>query len=190
VSDDCLVRVTADSSPPVSDLSDAAFSVYQPVTWLVATPVSGDVDAGVADMIELSFDATGLIEGDYMADIIVTTNGGDPVTIPVTLHVSDTGIEGRIPTELVLFGNYPNPAGPTTSIYFSIPEPAAASVSVYDVAGRLVKTISSDEMPAGRHEISWDGRNRSGERVSSGVYFYRLDVAGESKTSKLLVIKQ
>ncbi|MBD3368540.1 MAG: T9SS type A sorting domain-containing protein [Candidatus Eisenbacteria bacterium] len=190
VSDDCLIRVTTDSSPSVSDMSDGAFSVYQPVTWLAATPVEGDVDAGSSETIELTFDATGLIEGDYLADIVVTSNGGDPVTVPVTLHVSDTGVEGRISSELVLFGNYPNPVGPATNIYFSIPEPSRASVSIYDVAGRRVKTIRSETMPAGRHELSWDGRNNEGERVSSGVYFYRLEAAGESRNAKLLVIKQ
>lgn len=189
-SDDCLVRVTAASSPPVSDMSDSAFSVYQPVTWLVATPVEGDVDAGTSDAVELTFDATGLIEGDYLADIVITTNGGDPVTVPVTLHVSNTGVEGRIASELVLFGNYPNPVGPATNIYFSIPEPSRASVSVYDVAGRLVRTIESESLPAGRHELTWNGRNRDGERVSSGVYFYRLEAAGESRNAKLLVIRQ
>jgi hypothetical protein len=190
VSDDCLIRVTADTSPPVSDLSDGAFSVYQPVTWLVATPVDGDVDAGTSDTIELTFDATGLIEGDYLADIVVATNGGGPVTVPVTLHVSDTGIEGRIPSELVLYGNYPNPVGPVTSIYFSMPAPGRATLTVYDVAGRLVDRVISEQLTTGRHELPWDGRNAEGERVSSGVYFYRLEAAGESRNAKLLVIKQ
>jgi hypothetical protein len=189
VSDDCLMRVTADSSPPVSDLSDAAFSVYQPVTWLSALPMDGDVDAGESALVDLTFDADGLIEGDYMANIVITSNGGDPVTVPVTLHVSDTGVEERISSELVLFGNYPNPAGPATRIFFSIPEPGRARVSIYDVSGRVVDTIDSQMLPAGRHELAWDGRSRSGEAVSSGVYFYRLEAAGESRASKLLVIK-
>ncbi|UCD30594.1 MAG: VCBS repeat-containing protein [Planctomycetota bacterium] len=88
-----------------------------------------------------------------------------------------------------LYQNSPNPFNPVTAIRFNLPGREHVKVSVYDVSGRLVRTLINREMDAGLNEIYWDGSNSSGHSVASGVYFCRL-VAGEfSETKKMLLLR-
>ncbi|MBZ0268612.1 proprotein convertase P-domain-containing protein, partial [bacterium] len=68
----------------------------------------------------------------------------------------------------------PNPFDTSTEVAFSLARPQNASVSVYDAAGRLVRMLQNGPAEAGAHTVTWDGRDRSGQRVSGGVYFVRL----------------
>ncbi len=83
--------------------------------------------------------------------------------------------------------NFPNPFNPVTNIRFTIPEKCFVSLNVYDVSGRLVKTLVSKEIPANVYSINWDGTNREGQNVASGVYFYRI-VAGSFIAAKKMVL--
>ena len=73
----------------------------------------------------------------------------------------------------------PNPLKDRTTISFELGRPARAQLAVYDVGGRLVRTLVSSVQPAGRHSAAWDTRDEAGRAVGSGVYFVRLTVAGE-----------
>ena len=66
----------------------------------------------------------------------------------------------------------------TAEITFSLTRDAHVSLAVYDVAGQEVRALVNGTLPAGTRTLTWDGTNDNGERVSSGVYFYRI-VAGE-----------
>jgi hypothetical protein len=83
-----------------------------------------------------------------------------------------------------------NPFRPGDAIAFALPEAAPASLSVYDVNGRLVRTVEPlRPMGAGRHRSSWDGRDRHGRRAASGVYFVRLAAGARAKTAKIVLIR-
>jgi hypothetical protein len=89
-----------------------------------------------------------------------------------------------------LFQNYPNPFNPSTSIEFTVRDRTRVSVKVFDVAGRLVRTLLEDDRAAGAvHRVTWDGRNDAGESVSSGVYFYRLAANNFTQTKKMVLLK-
>lgn len=88
-----------------------------------------------------------------------------------------------------LLPNYPNPFNSETIISFSIPRSGKAVLEIYDVLGRRVKTLLNDRIPAGNYRIRWNGRNRWGQAVSSGVYFYRLQSGEQVLTRKLLLIR-
>jgi len=188
VSEDCLVRIVGDTDPVIQDESDATFSIYRPVNWLTVVPATGQVNSGQTADVELQFDATGLSDGDYYADLLIDSNGGARVTVSVTLHVEGTGVE-ELPVALRLFGNHPNPFNPMTRIAFSLPQPGAVKVSVFDVSGRLVRELGSNEFDAGRGEIVWDGTDRLGEPVATGVYLYRMQAAGEVRDGKMVLLK-
>jgi hypothetical protein len=88
-----------------------------------------------------------------------------------------------------LENNIPNPFNPTTVIRFTVPEDGIVSLRIYDVAGRLVRTLANEKRQANHYEIQWDGRDERGQRVASGVYFYRLVAGKHSATKKMLLLK-
>jgi hypothetical protein len=94
------------------------------------------------------------------------------------------------PARSVLYQNQPNPFNPTTRIVFDLQRQGPVSLRIYDVAGRLVRTLLDEVRPAGfAHTVIWDGRNASGVRVPSGVYFYSVLAADFESTRKLVVMK-
>jgi len=88
--------------------------------------------------------------------------------------------------------NFPNPFNPTTTIRVAIPTRAGQgpeSLRVFDVKGRLVRTLMSGVATPGTHEVLWDGRDALGRRVSSGLYFYQFTAPGFEATKRLVVLK-
>ena len=65
---------------------------------------------------------------------------------------------------------------------------APVTLTIYDTAGRVVRTLLHGQRPAGRHELGWDGRNASGHALSSGVYFLRLTHPGAAAETKALTL--
>jgi len=94
-----------------------------------------------------------------------------------------------IPSSLALHQNYPNPFNPTTSIRYELPEQSKVRLTVYDIRGQEVMTLQEDENPQGSYEVQWNGLDRSGNIVSTGVYFARLEAGEYSQTIKMLMIK-
>lgn len=88
------------------------------------------------------------------------------------------------PTPYALDQNSPNPFNPTTRISFALPTESRVSLRVFDTRGRVVTTLVDGPMPAGRHNVAFQG-----EGLASGTYFYRLDGAGFSETRKMLLVK-
>jgi len=85
---------------------------------------------------------------------------------------------------------YPNPFNPQTTIAFDLPGQATVSLRVFDVAGRLVKTlIGGEAYPSGRHETVWNGRDGVGRQMASGTYFYRLEAGEFQETKRMVLIK-
>ncbi len=84
---------------------------------------------------------------------------------------------------------YPNPFVESTGFRFFQPSSSAAEARIYDAAGRLVRVIRRDSVPAGEHVITWDGRNGDGRVVSPGVYLVRLFAGGEGRTYRLVKIR-
>jgi hypothetical protein len=97
--------------------------------------------------------------------------------------------DGSAPKEFQLNQNYPNPFNPTTMITFALPKNAFVSVKVYDMLGREVKTLLSDEMSAGIHAVEWRGDDNGGVRASSGTYLYRITADDFVSTKKMILMK-
>jgi len=94
-----------------------------------------------------------------------------------------------IPYNLVLNQNFPNPFNPTTTISFNLPTDNAINLSVYDAAGRLVRTLVNEKMVAGSHSIVWQGRNAAGHPVASGIYLYRLVTPHQVLMGKMVLVE-
>jgi hypothetical protein len=85
--------------------------------------------------------------------------------------------------------NMPNPVASTTEIRFEVARTSKVSIKVYNAMGQLVSTLKNERMQPGRYSVHWDGTNRSGEKVSSGVYFYKMAAGKFQATHKMLIIK-
>jgi flagellar hook assembly protein FlgD len=86
--------------------------------------------------------------------------------------------------------NVPNPFNPFTTIHYALPEASDVTLVVYDAAGRRVKTLLDvSSMPAGNHEVPWNGVDDRGNRVASGVYFYRLQAGAFVQTRRMVLIR-
>jgi hypothetical protein len=88
-----------------------------------------------------------------------------------------------------VFQNYPNPFNPRTTIEYTVPAAGEVRLTVFDPSGSLVRTLVDGARPAGPQWTDWDGRDQTGVPVGSGVYFYRLEAAGQVTTKKMVLVK-
>ena len=103
-----------------------------------------------------------------------------------------TGIAGPVAARdrAILHGNSPNPFNPVTLIQYELPVAGRVDLAVYDLSGRLVRTLVAAELlDAGRQTAPWNGRDDDDQAVASGVYFYRLEVGGEVLTKRMVLLK-
>ena len=90
----------------------------------------------------------------------------------------------------VLHPNVPNPFNPTTRIRYEIPQASSVRITIFDVRGRLVKTlVDNRSLPAGQYEEIWNGLDDRGKNASSGVYFYRLTTPQFVQTRKMTLLR-
>ncbi len=109
------------------------------------------------------------------------------VPVPVGTRNED---EPDVPRQTFLHQNVPNPFNPTTQIQFDLAHGGRVALRIYDVAGRLVRTLIDKDMAAGRgYKEIWHGLDDQNLRVASGIYFYRLDAAGVTFTKKMVIMK-
>jgi len=90
----------------------------------------------------------------------------------------------QLPNQYQLFQNYPNPFNPTTTFSFALPTESFVSLKVFDIMGREVAIIVSEELSAGTYSRQWNAAN-----LSSGIYFYRLHTGAFIETKKLILLK-
>jgi hypothetical protein len=93
------------------------------------------------------------------------------------------------PVDYNLFQNYPNPFNPSTTIRYSIVEPGNVSIKIYDILGREIKTLVNDVRNAGTYSSTWNGDNDFGNKVSSGIYLYRMEAGSFVDTRKMILLK-
>jgi len=96
---------------------------------------------------------------------------------------------GEGPAAFRALGAFPNPARAETRIEFQLPEARRVSLRVYGIDGREIARPPGAVLPAGRHGWSWDGRDRAGRPVASGLYLYRLRAGSEGAEGKILILR-
>ncbi|MDN5354925.1 MAG: hypothetical protein PWQ09_1681 [Candidatus Cloacimonadota bacterium] len=105
------------------------------------------------------------------------------------INVENDPAEELPNNKVIMSQNYPNPFNPTTSIEFSIPHSSKVELAIYNLKGQVVKTLVSRNLAAGNHIVNWNGKDNTGNQVSSGVYFYKLQTANANITKKMLLMK-
>ena len=130
-------------------------------------------------------------EIDYSGDIVFTANieGFEEYRIPISANLISAGIGDTPELTTAVFGNYPNPFNPETTIRFSVAKTQNVQISIYNVRGQLVKNLLDEDLSPGNHEIIWYGTDNNGRNVSSGVYFYRFSTPENSQVNRMLLMK-
>ena len=97
-----------------------------------------------------------------------------------------------IPESHIVVNNYPNPFNPSTIISFSVPHDLTNSLvtlNIYDIQGKLVRTLVQEQLPAGNYLTKWYGKNEAGNHVASGVYIYNLQVDQKQASGKMMLLR-
>ncbi len=118
----------------------------------------------------------------------------DKAVVNIGSVVLEEAAEPAVPDEFSLDQNYPNPFNPSTTLKFRIPAKHGSKsvrtvLRIYDILGRLVRTVVDEELAPGFYARQWDGLNNDGMRTSSGVYFYRIRAGDFTETKKMMMIK-
>jgi hypothetical protein len=117
---------------------------------------------------------------------------------PIPVAAADAGTDEQVermdgsetPGALRLRQNVPNPFNPVTTIAYDVPQGGAdMSLKIYDVSGRLVRTLVDGYESAGTRSVTWDGTNDHGQALASGIYFSRMTAPEYSQTVKMIMLK-
>ena len=135
------------------------------------TPTSGDTTA----LLNIDCTEIGTLNNIYLVGHNYNT----------TVDVEEE-INTKLPTEFVLNQNYPNPFNPSTIISFQLPATSNVTLKVYDILGNEVATLVNEYKQAGAYNVEFGIKN---VELSSGIYFYRLQVGDFVQTKKMILIK-
>jgi hypothetical protein len=133
-----------------------------------------------------------LYNGAYVSTAVSPLKSGRAVRITRTPDV--TGVAGPstplgVPVAFSLGAAYPNPLRGTTTIRFGLPKESQVRLEVYNIAGQRVKTLTQGKLGAGYHQVSWTGKNESGQKVAAGVYLVRMATPEFNATRKMTVLR-
>ncbi len=159
----------------------------RPVNFHIAKEVDVVSPAGI-NRVNMMF----LNDKQYGTFLIYPNDnaGADVMFASITFNNYVLANDPTIKPELVMLKqNYPNPFNPSTQIDFELKKTDHIKLSIYNIKGQLVKTLADDYLQSGSHTYTWNGEDQYGQRIGSGVYFYRLETSGYSQTKKMLLIK-
>jgi len=161
-------------------------------SWiLLDTNYMYSLEAGESYNISVPISSTGLTNTTVIAELIFENNAGPDVIVAVTMIVNDSlSVALEIISEITQISNYPNPFNPSTTIEFSIHNDSNIDLSIFSIKGQKIKTLANNDFAKGNHSILWNGDNDSGNSVSSGIYFYNLNINGKTEAlKKCLLLK-
>ena len=156
--------------------------------------LSTNTDSGIIQM------PMGTTEGTWIIRIILEDNANGITNLSPN-DLANQNIQNSIvvnnfeldlkdevlPNKFISRQNYPNPFNPTTTLEYDLPEDAVVSITIYDMMGRKIKSLSNANQIAGYHSLQWDATNDMGEGVSAGMYIYTIQ-AGEYRSTKKMVL--
>lgn len=170
--------------------------------YMIGLPAGGDWSE-VINSQDPAYDGEGPVNAGTLVAEAVPRDGFDhsiTIAVPkmsliVLEHEPATSVEDppdggwNAPAAPLLRSVFPNPASPTASVAFDLPRTVRARVAVYDVTGRLVRTLADRTFGPGPQRVSWDGRTDTGAEAASGVYLVRLEAGGSADTRKAVLLR-
>ena len=133
------------------------------------------------------------MDGDTDLDLAGVNYYSDNVFILLNRTIPPVYVEqGKDDTKIssfCLFQNYPNPFNQSTKIEFALAHSGFVTLNIYDLLGRKVRTLVSENLSSGHKSVLWDGKDNSGKEVASGIYFYQMKIGDFSEGKKLVLLK-
>lgn len=171
------------------ELSSASYTTLPP-----GTPCYTGYSGWKEEIFDLaSYNGNIKLRFRMVSDNYVGNSGWFLDDVSIISPESETAIfnDDAIPVaeEFKMFHNFPNPFNSKTVIKFALPEKDMISLKIFNIKGEEIKTLIRGVREKGLHSAVWDGTNRSGALLSSGLYLYRLEFKGRVKTGKMLLIK-
>jgi len=177
------------TSPPQVTSGDDVYAVVRisnnSYGFPLVTDNSGPTPSGYTYMSSTGSSGTWTDMGaSYGNDVAIRIR-----TVPsLSVGIEDDD-ENSLPYRYNLGNNYPNPFNPTTTIEYSLEQRSHVTISVFNVIGQEVSTLTSQVQSAGPHTTGWDGTDYTGRPVASGMYFYRMTAGDFTQTRKMLLLK-
>ena len=155
------------------------------------------IEKSVYDAIELIETAESFyLDENYIPSevhsyrIAAVDYSGNQSEFSEVVEVAVLAIDNQVTPEVfTLHQNYPNPFNPTTQIKYDLAEDALVSINIYDVMGRMIKSLKHSNQSAGYHSLQWDATNDIGEGVSAGMYIYTIHAGEYRSTKKMILLK-
>jgi len=135
------------------------------------------------EQIDLLFELPRNVPGSARDLVALTRGSYRPQAI------GKSGSAKRIPPAFFVQPVRPNPVAGAMHVNFGLPRPAPVALRVFDLSGRLVHTVETGSLPAGYHELTWDGRASDGRTVAAGVYFYRLEAGRNHRSGRVVILR-
>jgi hypothetical protein len=175
-----------------TSFSDIFLAVFNPAGSHISSASFGDASLDYAGTLAIDPSNDILVSGRFQGTANfgggLLVGAGDDDAFLVKFGAVPAGIATPFSRHLSI-GARPNPFNPATTIDYQLPEAGHATLGIYHVSGRRVKTLVNETRPAGRHEVRWDGRDERGAALSSGVYFARLAFGRGMQTRKIVLLK-
>ena len=148
------------------------------------------VDNVLQQTTSFAFSLTLTVNGWHEVAGVVSNENYD---LPKVWWVFITGgteiFDDVISNKTVLYQNIPNPFNPDTNIKFYLKESGLVSLDIYNIKGQLVKTLVNNYLPTGEHSFIWNGRDKKGNQVTSGIYLYNLKTKDIFEKKKAILLK-
>lgn len=152
--------------------------VIEPNGTVIFESPNVNLNEGFESKLNSSF--TCLPQYDENTSKVKEVNKTSPTKIPV---------KSSVPLSYSLSQNYPNPFNPSTLIHYALKENVDVRITVYDILGRVIKTLVNEYQDAGFRSVLWSGTNNSGSEVASGIYIYKIEAGNFVDSKKMLLIK-
>ncbi len=203
--------IYSDNRIPPRGFTNAAFTAIQspPVAYSYADGSHSDStvytlpESAVFIRATLYYQSTSKEYVEFLRDENETNSAGDDlyaawvaqgraapiVMVTDTIRIVPTGVEPAPQFAYALHAAYPNPFNPVTRLDYELAARSRVWINVYDVSGRLVRTLVDETKSAGKHTAFWDGANEAGSRVASGVYFLKMKSGTFQQVRKVVLLR-
>ncbi|HKK71106.1 MAG TPA: FlgD immunoglobulin-like domain containing protein, partial [Candidatus Krumholzibacteria bacterium] len=176
----------------IASAQNRAMPVFSPTAGVIDAAMMGVADTGIAGegtLAHLRFRVKAEGPTDLRFDSVDARSAtNEEVSLSGTLVQEASGTPAML-SRSVLRSNVPNPFNPSTKVRFALADRGHVSVQIFDLKGRLVRTLVDAPLTAGEHEIQWNGTDDGGRTVASGTYLLRMSAPDVTESRRLMLVK-